>query len=124
MHDDEPIGPAPARPRAPEVVHTGNLDWRSFDEAPGVAFKVLRRHAADGGLTLMLRFAPGTSYPHHVHPAGEEYYVLEGALDDGPVTYTAGDYVYYPPGSAHTPRSSTGCVVLITLPAAILRRED
>jgi quercetin dioxygenase-like cupin family protein len=102
-------------------VATTGLSWRAFPDAPGVEYKVLRRHADAGGLTLLLRFAPGASYHAHRHPAGEEYLVLAGALEDGDRTYGAGDYVYYPPGSAHRPASREGATLLVLLPAAIER---
>jgi quercetin dioxygenase-like cupin family protein len=97
------------------------VPWRAFPDAEGVEYKVLRRHAAAGGLTLLLRFAPGADYPAHRHPAGEEYFVLEGSLEDGARTYRAGDYVYYPPGSAHHPASREGSTLLVVLPAAVER---
>jgi len=97
------------------------LPWRAFSDAPGVEYKVLRRHATAGGLTLLLRFAPGADYPAHGHPAGEEYLILEGSLEDGGRTYRAGDYVYHPPGSAHRPASPEGSTLLVLLPAAIER---
>lgn len=102
-------------------VASAGMPWRSFPDAPGVEYKVLRRHATAGGLTLLLRFAPGADYPAHRHPAGEEYLVLAGSLEDGGRTYHAGDYVYYPPGSAHRPASREGTTLLVLLPAAIER---
>ena len=108
------------RPAAglPQVASTA-IPWRAFPDAPGVEYKVLRRHATGGGLTLLLRFAPGANYPAHRHPGGEEYFILEGSLEDGGLTYSAGDYVYYPPGSAHRPASREGSILLVLLPAAI-----
>ena len=97
------------------------VPWRPFPDAPGVDYKVLRRHATTGGLTLLLRFAPGAAYPAHRHPAGEEYLVLTGSLEDGGRTYRAGDYVYHPPGSAHRPASREGATLLVLLPAGIER---
>src|SRR5437016_2601022 len=70
-----------------KVLDTAAMDWRDFDEAPGVAYKVLRTHKPGTGLTLMLRFAPNATYPAHRHPQGEEYYVLEGELVDGERAY-------------------------------------
>jgi anti-sigma factor ChrR (cupin superfamily) len=108
---------------APGFIHvdTDGIPWRSFPDVSGVDYKVLRRHPEGGGLTLLLRFAPGADYAAHRHPGGEEYLVLSGTLADGGHTYESGDYVYYPPGSAHRPASRDGCVVLVLLPAAIER---
>lgn len=104
-----------------KTLDTDAMPWRPFDEAPGVSFRVLKTHRPGTGVTLMLRFGPGTSYPAHRHPAGEEYYVLEGELTDGGTSYGAGTYVWHPPGSVHAPRSGPGAVVLILLPEGIER---
>ncbi len=95
------------------------LPWRPFEEAPGVSFKVLSRHPPGNGATLLLRFDPDTSYPTHRHPAGEEYYVLEGELRDGAQSYGAGTYVRHPPGSVHRPSSPIGAIVLVFVPGGI-----
>lgn len=115
-----PEDPAPAAPpRGSKFLATAEMPWRPFPEAPGVSFRVLKTHRPGTGVTLMLRFEPGTSYPAHRHPGGEEYYVLEGELRDGAEHYGAGTYVWHPPGSVHAPRSDKGAVVLIILPEGI-----
>src|SRR5262249_38165472 len=87
--------------------------WKRF-EGTAVDYRVPRRHPGDaGGLTLLLRFAAGSSYPAHEHPEGEEYYVLDGTLLDSGREYPAGSFVYHAPGSVHRPSSRTGCVVLV-----------
>ena len=101
------------------ILDTKAMDWRNFVDAPGVHYKVLRHHEHRAGITLLLQFEPGASYQAHRHPLGEEYYVLEGSLEEAGVTYGAGTFVYHPAGSAHRPRSAHGCVLLITLPAHI-----
>jgi anti-sigma factor ChrR (cupin superfamily) len=103
------------------IVDTASMQWRQFDDAPGVQYKVLRHHSDRQGITLLLQFAAGASYPAHRHPAGEEYYVLEGSLDEAGVHYGVGSFVYHPPGSSHRPRSADGCTLLIHLPAHIER---
>jgi quercetin dioxygenase-like cupin family protein len=95
------------------------MDWRPFDEAPGVSFKVLKTHKPGTGVTLLLRFDAGASYPAHRHPEGEQYYVLDGELVDAGRAYGPGTYVFHPPGSVHRPSSTSGATVLVFLPAAI-----
>jgi anti-sigma factor ChrR (cupin superfamily) len=102
-------------------VDTTKLDWRAFDDAPGVEYKTLNK-TPEGTLTLLLRFAPGASYPTHTHPAGEEYYVVSGTLDDVGGAYRPGSFVYHAPGSTHTPSSRAGCEVLVMLAAPIEKR--
>jgi anti-sigma factor ChrR (cupin superfamily) len=106
-----------------KFLDTDAMEWRAFDEAPGVTFKVLKTHKAVGasgmGVTLLLRFAAGAAYPAHRHPEGEEYYVLDGELVDAGRAYGAGTFVYHPPMSVHRPSSTTGATVLVFLRAAI-----
>ena len=93
-------------------------DWREFEDAHGVAYKTLRKHA-NGGLTILLKFEPAARYHAHRHPGGEEYYVLEGVLEDLGKSWPTGSYIWHPPGSAHRPSSKDGCVVLVVLPEAV-----
>ncbi len=104
-----------------ESVDTDKQDWRPFPEAPGVRYKVLRHHEGRRGITLLLQFDAGAAYPAHRHPEGEEYFVLQGSLEDGGRTYGAHTYVWQPPGSVHRPASPDGCTLLVTLPAHIER---
>lgn len=106
-----------------DVRDTEALEWREFEDAPGVRYKVLRHHEGRRGITLLLRFDPGAHYPTHRHPEGEEYFVLEGSLQDGGRSYGACTYVYQPPGSVHRPSSADGCTLLVTLPAHIERTD-
>lgn len=107
----------------PEIVDVDGRPWRAFPDVPGVRYKVLRHHAARRGITLLLQFAAGAAYPTHRHPEGEEYFVLDGSVQDGGHSYGAHTFVYHPPGSAHRPASSTGCTLLVTLPAHIERLD-
>lgn len=102
----------------PIQILADELEWREFKDAPGVSYKTLRKHS-NGGLTILLKFAPGARYHGHRHPGGEEYYVLEGELDDLGKTWPTGSYIYHPPSSAHRPSSKAGCVVLVVLPEAV-----
>jgi anti-sigma factor ChrR (cupin superfamily) len=113
----------PERPNAggAKFLDTLSMPWRPFEEAPDVSFKTLKTHPPGTGVTLLLRFDPGAAYPAHRHPAGEGYYVLEGALVDAGTSYGVGTYVWHPPGSVHRPSSRDGAVVLVVLPEAIER---
>ena len=112
------------RPLEALVVQADGKPWKSFPDVAGVDYKVLRKHPVDGGLTLLLRFAKGVHYPTHLHPGGEEYFMLEGTLRDGGKTYGRNAYVWHPPGSIHTPSSADGAELIVMLPKAVelLRR--
>jgi anti-sigma factor ChrR (cupin superfamily) len=94
------------------------LPWRE-SPYPGVTWKKLYFDPGSGQSAVLLRFAPGARYGAHRHPAGEEYLVLEGSLEDGGRTYGTGTYVRHPPGSGHRPSSREGCLLHVTLGAPI-----
>lgn len=100
------------------ALDANELEWRDTPH-DGVQWKKLRFDPESGESAVLLRFAPGSEYGAHRHPKGEQYFVLEGSLDDGASTYGPGRYVYYPPGSAHRPCSAEGWLLFVTLPAPI-----
>lgn len=107
----------------PDIRDTTVLPWRDFADAPGVRYKTLRHHPDRLGITILLQFDAGAHYPTHRHPGGEEYYVLDGTLQDGAAEYGAGTFVYHAPGSVHRPASRTGCTLLVVLPRHIERLD-
>jgi len=104
-------------------VDTAAGEWR---ETPyvGVRWKKLHFDRETGRSAVLVKFEPGAVYDVHRHPAGEEYYVIEGSLEDGGKTWGTGSYVYHPPGSAHRPASKEGCVLLISLPKPVEPLDD
>ena len=90
------------------------LEWRDTPCA-GVQWKKLYFDRASGESAVLLRFAPGATYDAHRHPAGEQYLVLEGQLEDGGRRYGPLTYVRHAPGSAHRPCSPGGALVFVTL---------
>ena len=101
-----------------QYVEADALPWRPSPYA-GVEWKKLRFDPASGESSVLLRFAPGSRYGRHRHPAGEQYLVLEGSLQDGGRTWGPLSYVRHAPGSVHEPRSEQGCLLFVTLPAPI-----
>lgn len=63
----------------------------------------------------MLKMAPGTHYPKHRHPAGEEIFLLKGKATAGGYTLKAGDFLYSPPDSIHEVSTSVGCIFVTIL---------
>jgi len=77
------------------------------------ARKLFVDEAADR-VTMLVRMAPGASYPPHVHGGPEECYVLAGDLDVGEARMTAGSYQRLGAGSRHPVQSTRdGCVLLL-----------
>jgi len=83
---------------------------------PGVERVMLDRVGAEQArATSIVRYAPGSSFPHHVHPGGEEILVLRGTFSEGGAHYPAGWYLRNPPGSSHQPSSSEGATIFVKL---------
>jgi len=74
---------------------------------------VLRHDLDIPGLEVIqvrVDFAPGAAFGRHSHPGTEVAYVLEGTLEyrlDGetPVTLTAGESLFIPPGAIHSAKN-------------------
>ena len=105
-------------PAGEALVRAADAAWKS-SAVPGVSVKVLRRDTATGGSTSLVRFAPGTHFPAHNHPAGEEIFVLEGDFRVGRHRLNGGDYLYTPPNEKHDASTEGGCLVLVTLPKPV-----
>lgn len=65
--------------------------------------------------TSIVRYARGSSFPHHQHPGGEEILVLSGTFSADGQDYPAGWYLRNPPGSSHQPSSEEGAVIFVKL---------
>ena len=100
-----PFVPAPERPFKPE--------WE--EAAPGVNVKILARDDNDT-VSMLVRLAPGASYPGHTHAAVEELHLLYGELKVDDRTLRPGDFIHAEPGSVdQRVWSETGCTcVLVT----------
>jgi len=86
--------------------------WRAH-AVEGVRTLTLYEQAGFPETTRLTRIAPGAVIPPQVFPGGEEIFVLEGAFSDEHGDYREGSWVRYPPGSGHTPRTETGCLLFV-----------
>jgi anti-sigma factor ChrR (cupin superfamily) len=97
------------------VVHAGRQDWVP-SPSKGVERRMLFRIGEEKArATSIVRYAPHSRFPWHMHPGGEEFLVLEGVFQDERGDYPAGSYVRNPPGTHHTPASQDGCVIFVKL---------
>jgi len=105
----EETGKAPVPPPAP---------WWSEpawgEVAPGIECKLLATDAERDRVGMLVRLAPGASYPAHTHAGVEELHLLEGELWIDERQLFPGDYHYAAPGSAdERVQSETGCTCLL-----------
>lgn len=99
----------------PVIVHAARLDWAK-SPAAGVDRRMLYRVGGEvARATSIVRYAPGSAFPRHVHTGGEEILVLVGTFQDEHGDYPAGSYFRNPPGTSHEPAAAEGCTIFVRL---------
>lgn len=97
------------------VVAPHQYHWVASPQG-GVERVMLDRVGAEKArATSIVRYAPASSFPRHLHPGGEEILVLSGTFSDDEGDYPAGWYLRNPPGSSHQPSSADGTVIFVKL---------
>jgi len=96
-------------------------DWEKV--APGIECKLLATDSERHRVSMLVRLAPGASYPAHTHAGVEELHLLDGELWIDERKLVPGDYNYGAPGAGDDRVwSETGCTcVLITSTKDVLR---
>jgi anti-sigma factor ChrR (cupin superfamily) len=84
---------------------TVRIDTKAAPWYPGLVpgLSVMPLHEFDGVGTALVRWAPNTVFNPHVHPGGEEIFVLEGVFHDEHGSYSAGTWIRSPRYSKHAP---------------------
>jgi len=98
------------------LARTGSMDWAA-SPAAGVWRKRLYHvgPAESGRVTSIVRFDPGSRFPRHDHPEGEEILVLAGTFSDETGDWGAGSWLLSPDGSPHAPHTADGCTLFVHL---------
>jgi len=110
------------KPRVlPPALPRSEPEWERV--APGIECKLLASDAERHRVSMLVRLAPGASYPAHTHAGVEELHLLHGELWIDERKLVAGDYNYGAAGSADDRVwSETGCTcVLVTSTKDVLR---
>jgi anti-sigma factor ChrR (cupin superfamily) len=101
----QPVPPPPRQWSEPE--------WEQV--APGIECKLLATDTERHRVSMLVRLAPGASYPAHVHVDAEELHLLDGELWIDERKLVPGDYNYGGPGAGDDHVwSETGCTCLLT----------
>jgi anti-sigma factor ChrR (cupin superfamily) len=102
----EPV-PPPAR-------QWSEPEWEQVTS--GIECKLLASDTERHRVSMLVRLAPGASYPAHTHAGVEALHLLDGELCIDGRKLVAGDYNYGAPGEPDkSVRSETGCTcVLVT----------
>ena len=95
-------------------------EWE--DVAPGISCKLLATDTERDRVSMLVRLAPGASYPPHRHAGVEELFLLQGELWIEDRRLYPGDYNRGEVGAADKHVwSETGCTcVLITSPSDVI----
>ena len=104
---------------------TDEMPWVASPQV-GVERRMLDRIGQEKArATSLVRYAPGSVFPAHAHPGGEEILVLSGTFEEGALGHGAGEvghllhpagsYLRNPPGSSHQPASKQGAVIFVKL---------
>lgn len=103
------IVPAPPPPATPALP-----GW--ITAAPGIDYMLLTEDTSAHRVSLLVRLAPGASYPPHRHAGVEELFLLNGELYIEDRKLLPGDYNRGEPGTGdQRVWSETGCsCILIT----------
>ncbi|WP_128931719.1 cupin domain-containing protein [Bradyrhizobium zhanjiangense] len=111
--DRHPVPPPPRQWLEPE--------WEQV--AAGIECKLLATDRERHRVSMLVRLAPGASYPAHTHAGVEELHLLHGELWIDERKLSPGDYNYGAPGASdQRVCSETGCTcVLVTSTKDMLR---
>jgi len=109
------------QPVLPPARQWSEPEWEQV--APGIACKLLATDTERHRVSMLVRLAPGASYPGHTHAGVEELHLLDGELWIDERKLFPGDYNYGAPGTGDDRVwSETGCTcLLITSTEDILR---
>jgi len=91
-------------------IDTGAAEWFS-GQVPGLSVLPLYKRGPES--VALVRWQPCTKFNRHVHPGGEEIFVLEGVFEDEEGRYPKGSWLRNPPYSSHTPFSTEGCLIYV-----------
>jgi len=109
------------QPVLPPTRQWSEPEWEQV--APGIECKLLATDTERHRVSMLVRLAPGASYPAHTHAGDEELHLLDGELWIDERKLFPGDYNYGTPGAGDDRVwSATGCTcVLVTSTKDVLR---
>jgi anti-sigma factor ChrR (cupin superfamily) len=83
--------------------------------APGIECQLLATDSERHRVSMLVRLAPGATYPAHTHSGAEELHLLDGELWIDDRQLSPGDYNHAAPGTGDARVwSETGCTCVLT----------
>jgi anti-sigma factor ChrR (cupin superfamily) len=100
----------------PDDLETVRIDTSTATWYPGTVpgLSVMPLHEFDGVGTALVKWAPDTIFNPHVHPGGEEIFVIKGVFYDEHDSYPTGTWIRSPRYSKHAPfTQSEGALIYV-----------
>ncbi len=91
-------------------IDTNKAEWHP-GQVKGLS--VMPLHSYKNEQVALVKWEPGTVFNRHVHPQGEEIFVISGTFADETGVYPQGTWIRNPAGSKYTPYSEQGCVIYV-----------
>ncbi len=102
----------PGLTREHVAIATDSVPWQA-GACAGTEVRPLYSQAGFPDTMRLERWSRGARLGRIVYPQGAELFVLEGALEDEVGRFGRHAWLRLPPGAAHAPKSSEGCVLFI-----------
>ncbi len=102
----------PGRARHPVALRTDELPWQPTARS-GVAVRPLYAQQGFADSMRLERWTAGAPLELIRYPHGAELFVLDGSFVDEGGSFARGAWLRLPPGAAHSPSTTEGCVLYI-----------
>jgi anti-sigma factor ChrR (cupin superfamily) len=111
------------QPAPPPAGQWSEPEWEEV--ARGIECKLLATDTERRRVSMLVRLAPGASYPAHTHADTEELHLLHGELWIDERKLFAGDYNYGAPGAGDKRVwTETGCTCLLITSTSDILHQD
>lgn len=99
------------------IFATRSLNLQPYDMdgpvQPEMSYARLSHEADSERGSYLMRMQPGAATIPHEHDCREEFLILEGeAIEEDGTVLKPGDWIVYEPGTRHSTRTVTGCLLL------------
>ena len=94
------------------------LEFEPFDNygkpIKGMSWYKISYEKEKGQGSYILKMDPGAKSLPHIHQGYEEFYVIEGELQDADgKIFKKGDFVTFEPGTEHNSHTKNGCLLIV-----------
>ena len=98
------------------VLSDSDRPWLPIDSSGENFMKIVSVDESRNQVVLIVKFAPNSIYPKHLHHAGAVAYTIEGEWEYEEGVLDKGAWAIEPPGTDHTPLiSDQGATILAVL---------